>query len=527
MEKPRYIFSPTTGEPVAEIKEQSAEDLKQAVGVAALVQSGWQTLSYRKKKRCAEKAAAYIRAHADRIARAVSECTGKTRIDALGTDVLPAAMACRYYAKIAGKVLKPEKLGRSSILFFNKGSWVRRRPYGVVGIISPWNYPFGIPMHEVISGLLAGNGVVLKTATQTQPVGDLIAETIEAADFPDGLFHLIHMPGPAAGKAFMDSGIGKLFFTGSTETGKELMREAARSLLPVSLELGGKDAMIVLRDAPLERAASGAVWAGVGNCGQSCGGVERIYVEKIVYGDFLRLLKKKVAALRQGPDTDFSVDFGPLTSSRQKKIVEDQVKEAVEGGAEIVASSVPPPSAAESAGDGENLFHPALVIEKAGDHTRLMREETFGPVLTVEPVEDWEEAVRKANDGLYGLTASVWTLDAALGDKVSALLEAGVVTLNDHLMSHGMAETPWGGIKNSGIGRCHGRQGIEEMTWEQTVVKDLFPRIPRNIFWYPHSPMVYEGLSGAMDFLFSRSLFRKICGAAALIRLFLDRLKPG
>jgi succinate-semialdehyde dehydrogenase/glutarate-semialdehyde dehydrogenase len=525
MEKPRYIFAPATGDPIAEIKEQSAEDLKQAVGVAALVQSGWQTLSYGKKKRCAEKAAAYIHAHADRIARTVAECTGKTRIDALGTDVLPAAMACRYYAKIAGKVLKPEKIGSSSILFFNKRSRVLRRPYGVVGIISPWNYPFGIPMHEVISGLLAGNGVVLKTATQTQPVGDLIAETIEAADFPDGLFHLIHMPGPEAGKAFMNSGIGKLFFTGSTETGKELMREASKSLLPVSLELGGKDAMIVLRDAPLERAASGAVWAGMSNCGQSCGGVERIYVEKTVYDDFLRLLKEKVAALRQGRDTDFSVDFGPLTSSRQKKTVEDQVREAVEGGAQIVASSVP--SAAASSESVENLFHPALVIEKAGDHTRLMREETFGPILTVEPVEDWEEAVRKANDGPYGLTASVWTLNAALGDKVSALLEAGVVTLNDHLMSHGMAETPWGGIKNSGIGRRHGRQGIEEMTWEQTLVKDLFPRIPRNIFWYPHSPRVYAGLSGAMDFLFSPSLLQKIGGAAGLLRLFLDRLKPG
>ncbi|HUX13328.1 MAG TPA: aldehyde dehydrogenase family protein, partial [Spirochaetia bacterium] len=431
----------------------------------------------------------------------------------LSTEVLPAALAINHYARAVGREISPKRSARSSILFFNKKTVIRREPLGVVGIISPWNYPFGIPIHEVITALLSGNGVVLKVATQAQPVGELIAEMIEQSGFPRGLFQLVHLPGKVAGSAFLNSGIAKLFFTGSTEVGKLLMEEAGRSLVPVSLELGGNDAMIVLDDANLARAAAGAVWAGISNCGQSCGGVERIYVEARAYDPFIALLSKKVAVLRQGTDIDFTSDFGSLTTREQFQTVQSQVDEALAEGGVIRAKSP-----AEATG----LFFPAMVLEMSNSDSRLMRDETFGPVLALERVADEAEAVRKANASYLGLTASVWTMNKNRGERVAAALEAGTVTVNDHLMSHGMAEAPWGGYKQSGIGRAHGIAGIREMTQEKAIVTELLPGMIRNMWWHPHSREVYDGLKSALTFLFGHGAFRRVAAGLRVVRLFLD-----
>ena len=451
----------------------------------------------------------------------ISAVTGKPRVDSLSTEVLPAALACSYYPRLASRVLRPRRIAPSTPLFLNKRSVLLREPYGVIGIISPWNYPLGVPMHEVAQSLLAGNAVVLKVATQSQPVGEALAGLFRDAGLPPDLLALAPMRGAEAGPAFVASGIDKLLFTGSTEVGRSLMALASSRLLPLSLELGGNDAMLVLADADLERAAAGAIWAGLSNAGQSCGAVERIYVEAGVYGPFVDLLKVKIRSLRQGPDTDFSVEMGPLTTEEQLAKVSSQLDEAE-------AAGIPLWTPAGRPRRDRSLFHPPVVVENAPETLALMADETFGPVLAVSSVQDTEEAVRRANLGIHGLTASVWSRNRRGARALAERLQAGVVTVNDHLMTHGMPETPWGGYKQSGLGRCHGELGFYEVTRPKVVVDDLLHRAPRNFWWPPYDERLFRGLLGALDLVLAPTLGRRLSGLGRLAGPFLRSLKrPG
>jgi succinate-semialdehyde dehydrogenase/glutarate-semialdehyde dehydrogenase len=373
-------------------------------------------------------------------------------------------------------------------------------------------------VHEVAQSLIAGNAVVLKTATQGQPVGEALADLFCDAGLPRGLLALAPMRGADAGPAFVASGIDKLLFTGSTEVGRELMARASARLLPLSLELGGNDAMLVLADADLDRAASGAVWAGLSNAGQSCGGVERVYVEAPVYDRFMEILKAKVSRLRQGPDTDFAVDLGPLTTAEQLHKVAAQLAEAEAAGSLVWTPDGKPR-------DSRSLFHPPAIVENAPESLAIMAEETFGPVLAVSRVADVGEAVGRANLGILGLTASVWSRDRRRAREIASRLQAGVVTVNDHLMTHGMPEAPWGGYKQSSLGRCHGELGFYEVSQPKVVVDDLLHRAPRNFWWAPYDEGLFRGLLGALDLLFARSLSRRLSGLGRLARAFARSLR--
>ncbi|MFW6293342.1 MAG: aldehyde dehydrogenase family protein, partial [Spirochaetota bacterium] len=364
---------------------------------------------------------------------------------------------------------------------------------------------------------------------------------------PDGILHVLHLPGHAVGDALLDAGIGKLFFTGSTEVDRELARKAGERLVPVSLELGGNDPMIVLEDADLDRAASCAVWAGLSNAGQSCGAVERIYVHDAVYDRFLAALEPIVASLRAGHDDDFAVDLGAITTEAQLETVRDQLAASLsEGGRERVRSlsqtegaqteatqteatqtEATQTEATQTAGGGAGggRFHPAVVVETSHDSGAIVREETFGPLLAVRRVGSVDEAVRLANDSRYGLTASIWTRDRRLARRISRELEAGAVTTNDHLLSHGMPETPWGGYKESGIGRSHSRLGFEEMTQPKVVVEERFGWIRRNMWWHPYSRQVYEGVSGALLARYGSGPLRRLRGLARALGLFIRRAR--
>jgi succinate-semialdehyde dehydrogenase/glutarate-semialdehyde dehydrogenase len=470
---------------------------------------------------------ALISQQSDAFATAISECTGKTKIDAIVTEVLPATLAARYYAREARWALRPYRPRRSSLLFANKVTTVYRAPLGVVGIISPWNYPLGIAIHELLQALLSGNGVLLKVATQVQPVGAALRDVLLEAGVPSGLVEVLFLSGRDASPALFDAGIDKLFFTGSTETGREIAAEAGRRLVPVNLELGGNDAMIVLEDADLKRAASCAVWAGMSNAGQSCGAIERILCVDRVYDQFMGYLREELKELRVGyGGVPGDIDVGSLTTNTQIDTVSRMVEQARGAGARVVQSgrfftaegagqdtrnkssrrSANPngdtPSsnepAAQSAADlvGEprgGLFYPPTLIEEASEATEAMQEEIFGPVLAVRRVPREEEAVQLAAENPYGLTASVWTRDRSRGERVAARLPVGTVTVNDHLLSHGMPEAPWGGRKASGYGRSHGRSGFTEMTEERTVVHGRWERLfPRNLFWFPYSARLYS-----------------------------------
>jgi acyl-CoA reductase-like NAD-dependent aldehyde dehydrogenase len=506
-------INPATGETLGWVPLNDAADIQRAVARARQAQAQWAMLPLKERVHCLQKVRNHLADNADELAEVIARDSGKTRMDALSAEVLPAAMAVDYYCRKAKRLLKDRRIAPGSLLLANKAAMVRRVPYGVVGIISPWNYPFSIPFSEVVMALLAGNAVVLKMASETQWVGRALGHCLEVAQLPQGLFAQLNLPGCLAGPAFIDAGVDKLFFTGSTAVGKSLMALAAERLIPVNLELGGNDPMLVCPDADLDRASAGAVWAGLQNSGQSCGGVERIYVPHEIYQPFLDKLAVRVRSLRVGYDTDYQVDMGAMTTAKQMSEVRRQVAQALDAGACIYAQSqgeLPP----------NGLFLPAMVLTEVNHSMDIMRLETFGPVVAVMAVKDMDQAVELSNDSILGLTASVWTASTQTGIQLARRLQTGVVMINDHLMSHGMAETPWGGFKQSGIGRTHGALGMAEMTQAQCIVADWMPGVKKNMWWHPHGPEVYRGIHGMIDFLYGRSLWRRVKGLARLLRIF-------
>jgi len=507
--------NPATGDIIGNHPEDRVDDLADLLKKARAAQKGWATASFKERARHVLAIRDTIVDQADRISETISRDNGKTRLDALSTEVLPAAMAATYYAKKAGKFLKPKKIETGNILFFNKKSHIEHVPFGVIGIISPWNYPFAIPFHEIAMALMAGNAVLLKIATQTQEVAQLIREVVGAGNLPEGLFHLVNIPGHLAGQGFIDAGVDKIFFTGSVPVGKKLMAMAAPKLLPLSLELGGNDPMIVCRDANLHRAAAGAAWAGYSNAGQSCGGVERIYVEKEVYPEFIALLGKITESLTYGADTDWSVEVGSITTKAQLETIREHVEDALAKGAKNSYFSK------KLKGNSHGLFFPPTVLENVDDSMMTMRLETFGPIVAVAKVENIEEAIEKANRSNLGLTASVWTRNRKKARRIASRLEAGTVSINDHLMSHGLAETPWGGFKESGLGRTHGSIGLEEMTQTRVVVDDSLPFVQKNMWWYPHNRSIYDGLMGGLHFLYGKNLAFRLKGLRKLVPVFM------
>jgi acyl-CoA reductase-like NAD-dependent aldehyde dehydrogenase len=504
--------NPATGEVIGYSPVDGPEAVREAVLKARKAQPAWAAVPVAERAAAIRRIRDHLAENADDLAATISRDNGKTRVDALATEVLPAIMAADYYASHAEEFLADRTIKPGNLLLANKISKIVRVPYGVVAVISPWNYPFAIPFSEVVMGLLAGNAVLLKAASQTQLVGRALERAVGAARLPDGVFTYLNLPGRLAGDAILEAGVDKLFFTGSVAVGKQLMKKAADTLTPLVLELGGNDAMLVCDDADLDRAAAGATWAGMQNAGQSCGGVERIYVHRAVYQAFLDKLAARVRALRVGPDLDYEVDMGAMTTQGQMNTVRRHVEDALSKGAVIYAESDCPK-------DAKGNFLPAMVLTNV-DHTMLvMREETFGPVVGVMPVDDMDRAVELANDSNLGLTGSVWSRDRCRAEAIGRRIKAGVITINDHLMSHGLAETPWGGFKESGIGRTHGQIGFDEMTQPQCVVHDYMPAVKKNMWWYPHGKAAYAGVRGIIDLLYGRG-GQRVGGLNQLMRLF-------
>jgi acyl-CoA reductase-like NAD-dependent aldehyde dehydrogenase len=510
-------YDPATLEEVGRVPNTDLSRMPEIMERARAAQKEWAKLTFDERKAHILKMRDYIVEHAEELATIVSRDNGKLRLDALTTEVIPSALAADWYAKNAEKALAPRNLPLGSMLFINKRNQLRRVPLGVVGIISPWNYPLSIPFGEVVMGLMAGNAILLKVAAATIMVGEAIERIVAAGGLPDGLFQHIVGSGGAVSTAFFQQGINKLFFTGSVPTGKQLMAAAAKTLTPLSLELGGKDPMIVLEDADLERAANGAAWAGYQNAGQSCGGVERVYVHESVYDAFVDLLAKKTRALRHGPDHEHDVDMGAMNTQEQLKTVERQVDAALAAGAKIIAQSKP-------CGDNaKGYFYPATLMTHV-DHTmELMREETFGPVIPVMKFKTLDEAIALANDSTMALTSSIWTKNVGLGKQIASRLESGVTTVNDHLYTHGQSETPWGGWKDSGLGRTHSALGFDEMTQPKLVNWDIMPA-KRNIWWYPFDRFTYEGMLAALRVNFPRSFSGWLRDVTTLSKLMLKKM---
>ncbi|MDR2052139.1 MAG: aldehyde dehydrogenase family protein [Treponema sp.] len=486
------------------------------IAAARPAQAVWAARSYRERAACLRKSLEYLGSHIDEITETIHRENGKLKTDALAAEVLPALMAARYYIRRGRRFCAPGRTGGGSLLMFNKQSRLVYKPYGVVGIISPWNYPFAIPFSEVMMALLAGNAVILKVASAVPGVGRILEALFNAAELPAGLFNYVEMPGREAGPAFIRGGVDKLFFTGSSATGRELMALAAEKLLPLVLELGGADAAIICDDADQDRAARGMLWAGFSNAGQSCGGVQRILVHEKIYRPFLEKFCALVRELKPGGGS--GADLGPMATLRQKEVVQKQIDACLACGAEIAAQSGGAPLNPEP--DTEDRFLPATVLTGVTVAMPVMNAEIFGPVVAALPFRDDAEALSLANASSYGLTGSVWSRNSRRAKRLAAGINAGAVMINDHLMSHGLAETPWGGFGDSGIGRTHGELGFREMLKVQVVVNDILPLVKRDLFWHPYTEKVYRGIRAIAGLLGGQTLASRLKALPGVLRIF-------
>lgn len=482
-------FNPATGESLGKIPQNSLEDIRDSVRRIRIAQAKWAEFSFAERGKHLRKMQRHLVQHGEEYAKVISSDNGKTLADAYLTEISSAILAFDYYIKHSARVLRTRRVKGSHIFSLFTRNRLQHVPMGVIGIISPWNYPLAIPMHEILMALMSGNGLLYKAASETQMVGQIIQKIVDAGELPQDLFVQVNVPGRVAGDAFLEAGIDKLFFTGSVPIGKKLMQKAAETLTPVSLELGGNDPMIVCAEANLKKAVNGAIWAGLSNSGQSCAGIERVYVHRDVYTPFLKLLKKKVEKLRVGNPDQKDTHIGTMTTSRQKEAVRSLLEEAIGQGAVVSAIS----QIDETTGQAL----PATILTDVNQEMRIMKEETFGPVLGIMPFKTIEEAIQLANDSDLGLTASIWTKNHRLGRKIASQLEAGVVTVNNHLISHGMPNLPWGGFKESGIGRTHGELGLLEMTEPRAIVNDYLP-LNKQFYYTPVPGFIYRRWVGFM-----------------------------
>ena len=496
--------NPATGEKLGELACASPEDVHDAVRRARQAQPAWQALPVAERVAVLKRFQRKLSEQREQVAMLISREAGKPTVEALNTEILVVLDAAGFCIRNAHGFLRDEPVPHGSLAMKTKRGKLVREPYGVIGIIAPWNYPFSTPAIETLGALALGNAVVLKPSEFTPLVALELQKLFYAAGLNPDLLQVLIGAG-AVGGALLEADIDKVIFTGSVATGKRIAEAAAKRLLPVVLELGSKDPMIVLEDADLEVASSGAVWGAMMNCGQTCLSIERCYVQRRVYEKFLELCRGKIEKLRVGEGLNSEVEMGPLIHDRQLRTVEDHVNDAVAKGARLLAGGH------RLTALGPNFYAPTLLADVTQDML-IMREETFGPALPVSAFDTDDDAVALANDSEFGLAASVWTGNRKRGEAMAARIKAGTVMINDAISGFGIAEAPHGGFKQSGIGRTHGKLGLAEMVQVKYVDVDLLPHM-KKVWWYGYGASFYRQMSGFIDMLFGSSLGARIKGS--------------
>jgi len=497
--------NPATGEVLGELDSAGPTEVRAAVARAHAAQLEWDAWGIHNRVKVMRRFQQILLAHKTDIARRITQEAGKPLVEALLTEVLVVLDATRFLIENAFAILREEKLTHGNLAMKTKSGRILREPYGVVGIISPWNYPFSIPATEALAALVAGNAVVLKPSELTPLIALELQALLREAGVPDDIFQVLPGDGET-GAALVRSEISKLIFTGSVTTGRRIAQVAAERLLPVVLELGGKDPMIVLEDADIDVASSGAVWGAFMNAGQTCLSVERCYVHQSLYSVFLEACAEKVRKLRVGNGMDPASEIGPMIHERQVRVVETQIEDAKQRGARVLVGGT------RLRELGPTFFAPTVLADV--DHSmRVMQEETFGPVLPVTPFREETEAVRRANDSDFGLAASIWTRDRARGERLARQINAGTVMVNDAVSCFSISEAPHGGVKASGLGRTHGRWGLEEMARVKYVDSDRLPRM-KKIWWFGYGGGFGGEMESLLDLLYARPLREKLKAAA-------------
>lgn len=493
------VRNPVNDEVIGEVAAATRKDVKAAVLRARAAQPAWDALGLDERARLLKRFQQELLAAREEVARLATQETGKPYAESLGTEVINLLESVKWVTTEGVKVLRPQRVRLTNPLMLGRTSWIERTPLGVVGVVSPWNYPVAIPGSNVVYALLAGNTVVLKPASFTPLTALKLREVMTRAGVPDDAFIVVPGTGAEAGDALVSSDIDHLIFTGSVPVGKEVERRMRERSAKTCMELGGNDPAIVLADANLENAVRGIAWARFTNAGQTCAAVKRAFVHRSVYDRFVADTVKHVSALRLGDPMDPQVDIGPLTDPRAAQEMLAFVEDARQHGGKVVCGGRARPDL------GPHYFEPTVITDLEPT-ARVLTEECFGPILPIVPFDDVEDALRLANGTPYGLCASVWTTDTDNGRALARRIHAGTVIVNDAAYTFAANETPWGGVKDSGHGRTHGPWGLWDVTELRHV--NVVPAGLKSVWWFPYGTQLRDTYYRGAEYLYGTTKAR-------------------
>lgn len=465
--------NPRTGEVLKEIPKTPLDAIPQVFERATNAQLLWSKVSVKQRARKMIHVQQVLCRRLDEVARIIHLENGKPEIEAITSELIPCIETLEYYSKIAPKKLKDHHIRFRNPFMNYRKSTIVHQPMGVVAVISPWNFPFWLSFGDIACALLAGNAVIYKPSEYASLIGQILQDVFDEAGLPADLLQTVIGEGDL-GAAIIDQRPAKISFTGSVKTGKAIMRQASQYLIPVSLELGGKDAMIILPDADLDYATSAALWGGFTNSGQACASTERLIVHESISSEFISRLKDKVSKL--SPESD----LGVCTMEKQKQVYEDHLQDARNRNLEFFAGG-------EMSSDHQRML-PTLVGGKDVENSKIYNEETFGPVIAITTFRTVQEAIDKANKSAYGLLASVITKNISLGEEIARELQVGTALINEVIYTAGMAETPWGGQKDSGFGRKYSEDGLYEFTYRKHINRPAVGFLTfKSWWWFPYT----------------------------------------
>ncbi len=508
--------NPASLEPLGEVSLASEVLCETALRAAKEAFSAWRDTSPRERGKIFKRAEAILLQRSAEAGRLITREKGSPYPESLSVEVLGAIEALNFYAGHQEDLVR-DRRGRHHVPFlYNKESAFRFHPLGPALVISPWNFPFLIPFLDILSTLTAGNTIVFRPSTTTPLTGLLIGEILVEAGLPPGVLSVVVCRTPLAEQMITHPAVQAVVFTGSVGVGKRLMELASRNLTKLSLELGGKDPMIVLKDADLERAAAGAVWAAFMNCGQSCGSIERVYVAKEIAEKFTDMVLDRTRALKVGNPLDPGIDVGPMANAGQRAVVEAHIRDAQEKGARVLFGGGRIPAL-------KGHFLEPTVLTGVDHSMAIMTEETFGPTLPIMRFDFPEEALELANDSIYGLTASVWTRSRKTASWFADRLETGTVTVNDHMYSFVEPRAIWGGIKQTGMGRSHGPYGLLDLLNIKYVSSD-FLRKRSQLWWFPYDEALTRVLENSLVLYHAPGIGKRLGTLPSLLKAW-SRIK--
>ena len=511
LDSPEKIISknPATLEKFGEASLASAELCGEAVGASVVAYPGWRDMPVGDKKRIFRKAQRILLDRREEAARLITLEKGSPYLESLAVEVMGSLGVLEYYTRHMDESLRPKKVSASVPLFAHKKNVYHFQAIGPTLIISPWNFPLLIPFCDIVSSLSAGNSVVHRPSTSTPLTALFLGEIFVEAGLPPGVLNVVVCRTAQAEDMITNARIQTVMFTGSVGTGKRVMELASRNLTNIILELGGKDPMIVLKDADLERAARGAVWTAFMNCGQSCASIERAYVAREVVEPFTARCVELARQIKVGNPLEPGVDMGPMTTLSQLQTVEEHLRDARDKGARILTGG-------DRVKDLPGYFLSPAVLDRV-DHTmKIMTEETFGPTLPIMSFSTVEDAVALANDSSYGLTASVWTRSRKAAAAIAERLEVGSVTVNDHMFSFTEPKAIWGGPKQTGAGRSHGPYGLLHLQ-NIKYVSSEFLRKKSQLWWFPYGPPKPRVIDKALVLMHGQGAREKFRALGALL----------